>query len=250
MTNIARHVHWCNGGMVAKGVNNPFLLRFTICSTSWYLHQALAFGWKYFLDDIMCELSLLLQSRHRSFLVYHLSPSMDFRSLNSTPISRLDPQCSLVSTVFSAGSQTFAWILLMLYQWMYYEIEKSLLWKVMDPNAGHCKRNTAVLWVFSFPLHFMNLIFMVWTSGFIVFAFYKHRESNVFTAPQSWVSPKVRVLRTILFLVNAFAAFYSVCSILVFGWYYLKSQVCRWWTSLCLWPLEQRKHFSVVGLNF
>lgn len=99
---------------------------------------------------ILCVNCLYYCRVDTGIFLYTISPLDGFQVISLNPYINVRFQCSLVPAVISAGSQTFAWILLMLHQWMYYEIAKSLLWKVIDPNARHCKRNTAVLWVFFF----------------------------------------------------------------------------------------------------
>ncbi|XP_007651014.3 vomeronasal type-1 receptor 4-like isoform X1 [Cricetulus griseus] len=224
-------------------------------------------GFKHFLNDFGCKLLLFIQGLGRSVSIGTTCLLSVFQALTISPRKSCWKRHKVKFEKYINHHILLIWILYLFLNFIYlaYTLAKRNSKNVTrERDFGYCFTAGwdqigvllyAVLVVL--PEVFFSVL-MTWSSGFMVFILYRHRQRvQHIRSTQGSIrnSLESRVTQYILILVSTFLAFYTLSSILRGYISLLNSQ--NWWlvninrlTSLCfplIGPFVLMNHYSIMS---
>ncbi|XP_027289924.1 vomeronasal type-1 receptor 4-like, partial [Cricetulus griseus] len=224
-------------------------------------------GFKHFLNDFGCKLLLYIQGLGRSVSIGTTCLLSVFQALTISPRKSCWKRHKVKFEKYINPHILLIWILYLFLNFIYlaYTLAKRNSKNVTrERDFGYCftagwdQIGVSLYAVFVVLPEVFFSVLMTWSSGFMVFILYRHRQKvQHIRSTQGSIrnSLESRVTQYILILVSTFLAFYTLSSILRGYISLLNSQ--NWWlvninrlTSLCfplIGPFVLMNHYSIMS---
>ncbi|XP_027289495.1 vomeronasal type-1 receptor 4-like isoform X2, partial [Cricetulus griseus] len=224
-------------------------------------------GFKHFLNDFGCKLLLYIQGLGRSVSIGTTCLLSVFQALTISPRKSCWKRHKVKFEKYINPHILLIWILYLFLNFIYlaYTLAKRNSKNVTrERDFGYCftagwdQIGVSLYAVFVVLPEVFFSVLMTWSSGFMVFILYRHRQRVQHirsTRGSIRNSLESRVTQYILILVSTFLAFYTLSSILRGYISLLNSQ--NWWlvninrlTSLCfplIGPFVLMNHYSIMS---